>query len=154
MPKVSFGAPEPEPEPEVAKSTTGKGKAKKVTAQKYGPNNVHPDKGTYLKLPLTNIVLDGNAYLGVASTGQLGITNIKFDFTINLGDGDEIVTYHSGWGNMLRQRDAQFIKDNALLGKKSGVKVDEIPEYEIDAKGKSNITDLLGPLKKSNSATE
>ena len=137
---VSFGAPmpidEPEPEP-----------VKKVTATKYGPNNIHPDKGIYLKVPLDSVELESTAYIGVASTGQLGITNIKFSFPLDLGDGEVMVTYHAGWGNLTIERDATFIKANNLLGKKSGIKVDEIPEYQIDKKGNSNITDLLGPLK-------
>ena len=140
---VSFGGVDvPEPEPEAEPVVT-----KKVTAVKYGPNNPHPDKGIYIKVPLVNVTLDGNAYIGVASTGQLGITNIKFDFPINLGNGEEILTYHAGWGNLTKERDAAFIKANGLLGKKSGIKVEELPEYTVDSKGNSNIADLLGPLK-------
>ena len=140
---VSFGGAsipndEPEPEPVVVK---------KVTAVKYGPNNPHPDKGIYLKVPLDSVELESTAYIGVASTGQLGITNIKFSFPLDLGEGEVMVTYHAGWGNLTIERNAAFIKANNLLGKKSGIKVDEIPEYKMDSKGKSNITELLGPLK-------
>jgi len=146
---VTFLAIEPEPEPEPEPNGTPP-PAKPVTAIAYGPNNIHPDKGIYLKVQLPAVVLDPNAYLGVASTGQLGITNIKFDFPINLGNGEVILTYHSGWGNLTIARDAAYIAKYKLVGKKSGVKVAEIPGYILDDSGKSNITDLLGPLKEKN----
>ena len=139
---VKFGGdatPEQEPEQEQV--------AKKVTAEKYGPKNPHPDKGIYLKVPLDSVELESTAYIGVASTGQLGITNIKFSFPLDLGEGDVMVTYHAGWGNLTIERDASFIKANNLLGKKSGLKVDEIPDYQIDSKGNSNVQELLGPIK-------
>ena len=142
---VSFGV-EPEPEPDESNGTPAQ-PAKPVTAEKYGPKNPHPDKGIYIKVPLVNVTLDGNAYLGVASTGRLGITNIKFDFKINLGNGEETLTYHAGWGNLTKERDAAFIKTNGLLGKKSGIKVEELPGYTVDSKGITNVTELLGPLK-------
>ena len=139
---VTFGGASAEPD-----ETPEPTKAKKVTAEKYGPKNPHPDKGIYLKVPLDSVELESTAYIGVASTGQLGITNIKFSFPLDLGEGEVMVTYHAGWGNLTIERNAAFIKANNLLGKKSGIKVDEIPEYKMDSKGKSNITELLGPLK-------
>ena len=124
---------------------------KKVTATadavKHGPKNPHPDKGIYLKVPLSGIELESTAYIGVASTGQLGITNVKFTFPIDLGDGEVMLTYHAGWGNLTIERDANYIKAYNLLGKKSGVKVDELPDYVVDSKGNSNIQELLGPIK-------
>jgi len=139
---VKFGDASVEPD-----ETPEPVKAKKVTAEKYGPKNPHPDKGIYLKVQLDSVELESTAYIGVASTGQLGITNIKFSFPLDLGEGEVMVTYHAGWGNLTIERDATFIKANNLLGKKSGIKVEEIPEYKINSKGNSNIADLLGPLK-------
>jgi hypothetical protein len=139
---VSFNTATEEPDDE-PKAVT----AEPVKTVKYGPNSPHPDKGIYLKVTLSDIVLESTAYIGVASTGQLGITNIKFNFPINLGDGEIMLTYHAGWGNLTIERDAAYIKANNLLGKKSGLKVEELPDYTVDGKGQSNIQDLLGPRK-------
>ena len=134
-------AEEPEEQPKAVTAS-----APKQTV-KYGPNNPHPDKGIYLKVPLSDIVLESTAYIGVASTGQLGITNVKFTFPIDLGNGEVMLTYHAGWGNLTIERDATYIKANNLLGKKSGVKVEELPDYTVNGKGQSNVEDLLGQRK-------
>ena len=134
-------AEEPEEQP---KAVTASAPNKTV---KYGKDNPHPDKGIYLKVPLSDIVLESTAYIGVASTGQLGITNVKFTFPIDLGNGEVMLTYHAGWGNLTIERDATYIKANNLLGKKSGVKVEELPDYTVDGKGQSNVEDLLGQRK-------
>ena len=134
-------AEEPEEQPKAVTAS-----APKATA-KYGPKNPHPAKGIYLKVPLSDIELESTAYICVASTGQLGTTNVKFTFPINLGAGDVMVTYHAGWGNLTIERDATFIKANNLLGKKSGLKVEELPDYTVNGKGQSNVEDLLGERK-------
>lgn len=141
---VSFtnaSAEEPEEQPKAVTAS-----APKETA-KYGPKHPHPDKGIYLKVSISDIVLESTAYIGVASTGQLGITNVKFTFPIDLGDGEVMLTYHAGWGNLTIERDATYIKANNLLGKKSGVKVEELPDYTVNGKGQSNVEDLLGTRK-------
>ena len=141
---VTFTSTDVEDEDEQPKAVTA---STPKEAVKYGPKNPHPDKGIYLKVPLSGIELESTAYIGVASTGQLGITNVKFTFPIDLGDGEVMLTYHAGWGNLTIERDATYIKANNLLGKKSGVKVEELPDYTVNGKGQSNVEDLLGTRK-------
>ena len=120
-----------------------------VKEKKYSSTNPHPDKGTYIKIPVTEVSLDGNLYLGVANTGGLGVTNIRFVLEgVDLGDGIERkLTIHSGWGNILVERTPEEIKAMGLLGKKSGLQVHELPGYAIE-NGVSNIEDILGEKRK------
>ena len=139
---ITFGGLEPEPENnEQAKPIT-------PTPNKYNAENPHPDKGVYMQIPLTTVTLDSKQYFTIANTGQCGITNVRFDFPMDLGDGKEItVTYHAGWGNLTIVRSAEYQKAHKLLGTKSGLHCTELFGYEISDNGVSNITDLLGPMK-------
>ena len=154
---VSFGTIEEPEEIQEEKKTIGrppgaKNKPKPVTAAKetkYSSTNPHPDKGTYIKIPIDKVTLDGNLYMGVANTGGMGVTNIRFTIPgVDFGDGVEReVTIHSGWGNMLVTRTPEEIKALGLLGKKSGLQVHELPGYVIED-GVSNIEDILGEKRK------
>ena len=142
-----IGTPEPEEEQVVSEETP-----KNVTADKevkYSSANPHPAKGTYIKIPVDEVKLDGNMYLGVANTGTMGVTNIRFVLEgVDLGDGVErTLTIHSGWGNILVERTAVEQKAMGLLGKKSGLKVEELPGYTIE-NGKTNIETILGEARK------
>ena len=156
MAKVSFGIVEPEETIEekkgVGRPKGSKNKSKPVTAEKeitYSSSNPHPDKGTYIHIPLGQVTLDGKLYMGVANTGGMGVTNIRFIIPdVDFGDGiKREVTIHSGWGNMLVERTPEEIKALGLLGKKSGLKVHELPGYVIED-GVSNIEDILGEKRK------
>jgi len=158
---VSFiVTPDPEEEEEVVevvKNPVGRpkgspNKPKPVTAvkdTKYSSSNPHPDKGTYIKIPLDKVTLDGNLYMGVANTGGMGVTNIRFEIPgVDFGDGiPRTVTIHSGWGNMLVSRTPEEIKAMGLQGKKSGLQVHELPGYVIED-GVSNIETILGEKRK------
>ena len=154
---VSFGVtPEPEEIQEdkkaIGRPKGSKNKAKPVTAQKetkYSSTNPHPDKGTYIQIPIDQVTLDGKLYMGVANTGGMGVTNIRFTIPgVDFGDGIEReVTIHSGWGNMLVSRTPEEIKALGLLGKKSGLQVHELPGYSIE-NGVSNIEEILGEKRK------
>jgi len=156
MVKVSFGTVEPEEIQEEKKATGrpkgSKNKPKGVTAvkeTKYSSTNPHPDKGTYIQIPIDKVTLDGKLYMGVANTGGMGVTNIRFTIPgVDFGDGIEReVTIHSGWGNMLVSRTPEEIKALGLLGKKSGLQVHELPGYSIE-NGVSNIEEILGEKRK------
>lgn len=154
---VSFSVvPEPEEIQEEKKSVgRPKGstnKPKPVTAAKetkYSSTNPHPDKGTYIKIPVGQVTLDGNLYLGVANTGGMGVTNIRFILeNVDLGDGiKRNLTVHSGWGNILVERTPEEIQAMGLLGKKSGLQVHELPGYILED-GVSNIEEILGEKRK------
>ena len=154
---VSFGTIEEPEEIQEEKKSVGRpkgspNKPKAVTAAKetkYSSTNPHPDKGTYIKIPIDKVTLDGNLYMGVANTGGMGVTNIRFIIPeVDFGDGvKREVTIHSGWGNMLVSRTPEEIKALGLLGKKSGLQVHELPGYAIE-NGVSNIETILGEKKK------
>ena len=124
-------------------------KPKMVTAEKkeYGTKNPHPDKGTYIKVPMGTVDMSNtNLYIGVASTGGMGVTNIRFSLPpMDFGDGVlRVLTVHSGWGNLLVERTPEEIKAMNLKGKRSGWQVHELPGYVIDSEGNSNIEEVLG----------
>ena len=68
---VSFGVtPEPEEIQEdkkaIGRPKGSKNKPKPVTAQKetkYSSTNPHPDKGTYIQIPINQVTLDGKLYM-------------------------------------------------------------------------------------------
>ena len=132
-------------EPEETKPK--RGRPRKVVPEKWSKDNPHPDKGIYLKVPLSTVELESTAYMGVATTGGMGITNIKFSFPFDLGDGETVMlTYHAGWGNLTIERSKAYIDAHKLKGKRSGLQVSELPDYKM-VDGVSNVEDLLGPLK-------
>ena len=121
-----------------------------VPTIEYGAKKPHPDQGTYCALPIIQVNLVAKMYLGIAKTGGLGVTNIKFEVPdVDVGDGiARNWTVHAGWANIIVSRTAEeliALGRNPAESKASGLKVDELIGFAINEDGTTNIESILGP---------
>ena len=121
-----------------------------VPTIKYGADNPHPAQGTYCVLPIGEVNLVAKMYLGIAKTGGMGITNIKFEIKdVDAGDGvSRNWTVHAGWANITVSRtQEELIKlgRNPAESKASGLRVEELEGFTINEDGTTNIDAILGP---------
>lgn len=126
-----------------------------ATSKVTGPE--HPAKGTYQHAITPGMVTIGpGAYFSIAKTGAVGIVNLTFELSMGFGgpllncyppqaNGEYIIVAQQGFTNLKLERPPEARILLGLQGNKSGIRVHELPGFEMSPDGlTTNIVDILG----------